>query len=111
MKLIQDISRFLAKPFFSDSRTLFWLWILLPVIAAITKLHSYNNFMIFRGVFWHTWHGTPLYIEYPDEYFDTNHYGPFFSLIIAPFALLPEWIGLLCWLVAMSFCEPRSWTS
>lgn len=104
MKLIQDISRFLAKPFFSDSRTLFWLWILLPVIAAITKLHSYNNFMIFRGVFWHTWHGTPLYIEYPDEYFDTNHYGPFFSLIIAPFALLPEWIGLLCWLVAMSFC-------
>lgn len=104
MKPIQDISRFFAKPFFSDSRTLFWLWLLLPVIAAITKLHSYNNFMIFRGVFWHTWYGTPLYIEYPDEYFDTNHYGPAFSLIIAPFALLPEWIGLLCWLVVMSLC-------
>lgn len=104
MKPIQDIRRFLAKPFFSDSRTLFWLWLLLPVIAALTKMNSYNNFMIFRGVFWHTWNGTPLYIEYPEEYFDTNHYGPFFSLIIAPFALLPEWVGLLCWLVVMSFC-------
>lgn len=104
MKLIQDVRRFLAKPFFSDSRTLFWLWLMLPVIAALTKMHSYNNFMIFRGVFWHTWYETPLYVEYPEEYFDTNHYGPFFSLIIAPFALLPEWIGLLCWLVIMSFC-------
>ncbi len=102
MKLIQDIRHFLAKPFFSDPRTLFGLWLLLPIIAAVTKLHSYNNFKIFRGVFWHTVNETPLYIAYPTEYFDTNHYGPLFSLIIAPFALLPAWFGLLFWLTGMS---------
>ena len=102
MNIIQSIRNLLAKPFFSDSRTLFGLWLLLPIIAAVTKFHSYNNFKIFRGVFWHTWHETPLYTEYPSEYFDTNHYGPLFSLIIAPFALLPAWFGLLFWLVCMS---------
>ena len=102
MTFLQKLERFFAKPFFSDSRTLLGLWILLPVIAAFVKVHSHNNYSIFRGVFWHTLQGTPLYTEYPSEYFDTNHYGPFFSLVIAPFALLPVWIGLLCWLVVMS---------
>lgn len=102
MNYLQSVRRFLAKPFFSDSRTLLGLWLLLPVIAALTKMHSYNNFSIFRGVFWHALHGTSLYAEYPAEYFDTNHYGPLFSILIAPFAMLPVWVGLLCWLVAMS---------
>lgn len=104
MKVIQDIRHFLGKPFFSDYRTLFGLWLLLPVIAALLKIHSHNNFLIFRGVFQHAWNQLPLYTEYPAEYFDTNHYGPFFSLVIAPFALpaLPVWLGLLLWLVVLS---------
>ncbi len=40
---------------------------------------------------------TPIYIEYPLEYDYTNHYGPFFSLIIAPFALMPNVIGCFLW--------------
>lgn len=102
MKFTQHIRAFLAKPFFSNPRTLLGLWILLPVVAALLKIHSHNNYLIFRGVFWHTWQQTPLYTEYPAEYFDTNHYGPLFSLVIAPFAWMPEWVGLLCWLVALS---------
>ena len=31
-----------------------------------------------------------------------NHYGPFFSLIIAPFAVVPWWLGLVLWCVALS---------
>ncbi|MCR5779927.1 MAG: DUF2029 domain-containing protein [Bacteroidaceae bacterium] len=97
------IAAFFQRPFFSSQRTLFWLWLFLPIAAALTKITKHNNnFLIFRGVFWHTLQQTSLYAEYPAEYGDTNHYGPVFSLIIAPFAALPEWFGLLCWLIALT---------
>lgn len=103
MMSVSAIRRFFSHPFFSDRRTLLGLWLLLPVAAALVKLTKHhNNFLIFRGVFRHTLQQTSLYAPYPDEYFDTNHYGPFFSLIIAPFTALPEWFGLLAWLVALS---------
>lgn len=89
--------RFFAKPFFSDRRTTCALWMLLAVIAAVAKATRCNNFLIFRGVFWHTIHQTSLYTPYPEEYFDMNHYGPLFSLIVAPFAVPPVFIGLLTW--------------
>ena len=61
---------FLAKPFFHDYRTLLGLWLLLPIIGAIMKLHSCNNFLIFKYVFWHAWNGTSLYAFYPEEFSD-----------------------------------------
>jgi len=85
---------FFSKPFWCDYRTLSGIWILLAIIAAAMKMHSHNNFLIFRGVFFHAWEQISLYAEYPGEYRDTNHYGPLFSLIIAPFAVVPEWLGL-----------------
>lgn len=93
-----------AKPFFHDYRTLLGLWLIVAVIAAIMKMEPSrcNNFLIFRGVFWHTWNGTSLYAAHPAEYFDINHYGPLFSLIIAPFAVVPHWLGLLMWEVALA---------
>lgn len=100
-QLQQKLCLFLQKPFFSDHRTLFALWMLLAVIATFAKFSKYNNFLIFKYVFWHTIEQSPLYIAY-QEYWDTNHYGPVFSLIIAPFALLPERLGLLFWLIALS---------
>ncbi|MFC2490148.1 MAG: glycosyltransferase family 87 protein [Prevotella sp.] len=94
---------FFAKPFFHDRRTILWLWIALSVIAALLKYNrTDNNYRIFRGVFWHTLQGTSLYAEYPLEYYDVNHYGPFFSLIIAPFALMPIPLGLVFWCIALS---------
>lgn len=84
-------------PLWRDYRTLFSLWMLIAVIAAVMKMHSHNNFLIFRGVFWHTWHQLSLYAAYPAEYFDVNYYGPLFSLVVAPFAVVPEWVGLVLW--------------
>ena len=95
---------FLAKPFFHDKRTLLWLWTLLPIIATVFKLRRNNNYLIFRGVFWHTVNQTSLYGAYPDEYFDVNHYGPLFALVVAPFAVMPVWLGMLFWNVALSLC-------
>lgn len=94
---------FFAKPFFHDRRTILWLWIALSVIAAVLKYNrTDNNYRIFRGVFWHTLQCTSLYAEYPLEYYDVNHYGPFFSLVIAPFALIPIPLGLVFWCIALS---------
>ena len=95
---------FLAKPFFHDKRTLLWLWTLLPIIATVFKLHRNNNYLIFRGVFWHTVNQTSLYGAYSNEYFDVNHYGPLFALVVAPFAVMPVWLGMLFWNVVLSLC-------
>jgi hypothetical protein len=78
------------------------LWLLLSIIAVTAELarDSIGNYKIFQGVFWHTLHQTDLYALYPDEYQDSNHYGPFFSLVIMPFALLPKYIGCFLWVVA-----------
>ena len=95
-------SALLKKPFFSDYRTLLGLWLILGIVSAISKMHSHNNFMIFKGVFWHVWNQTSLFIEYPQEYFDVNHYGPLFSLVIAPFAVIPDWLGMILWCVSLS---------
>ena len=94
---------FFAKPIFHDRRTILWLWLALSVIATVLKYNrTDNNFRIFRGVFWHTLQGTSLYGEYPLEYYDVNHYGPFFSLVVAPFALMPIPVGLIFWCIALS---------
>jgi len=59
-----------------------------------------NNYYIFKQVFYHTFNQQDLYTAYPAEYKDVNLYGLFFSLVIAPFALLPDKIGIICWILA-----------
>ncbi|MFA6768968.1 MAG: glycosyltransferase family 87 protein [Parabacteroides sp.] len=88
---------FFKKKFFNDNRTLFGLWLLIPVCAALFKLHKCNNFLIFRGSFYHLLSGQDLYIHYPNEYKDLFLYGPVFSYIIAPFAVMPVWMGVTFW--------------
>ena len=104
LRLCAKLQAFFHKPFFTNPRTLFGLWTLLAVVAGLTKMapHRHNNFLIFRGVFWHTIQKLSLYDFYPAEYNDHNHYGPIFSLVIAPFAVVPEAIGLLLWLVVLA---------
>ncbi len=99
---IVGVKQFFMRPFFRNPRTLLGLWLLLALVSALIKFHKCNNFLIFKYVFWHTWNQTSLYAPYPAEYFDTNHYGPFFSLIIAPFAVVPLPIGLILWHVLMA---------
>src|SRR5450432_3826381 len=81
------------------------LWFALGGITVIVQLlkNSFNNYLVFRGVFWHTLKLENLYAAYPAEYFDLNHYGPFFSIVIAPFALLPVKAGMVLWGMANCF--------
>lgn len=85
-----------------NKRFIFSLFIFLAVAAACKEYlnGSYNNYLIFKYVFEHTLAEVNLYDQYPAEYIDSNHYGPVFSLIIAPFALLPDFAGMLLWNIA-----------
>lgn len=88
-----------AKSILTDERVMLGLWALIGILSAVTKLsvQRHNNYLIYKGVFWHVWQQLPLFSPYPEEYGDVNHYGPFFSLIMAPFAVLPDWAGLILW--------------
>ncbi len=103
----------LSRPFWQSPRTWWVLWMLIAVAGACSKLFSYgnpesfrhhcNNFLIFRGTFWHALEGISLYAPYPLEHADTNHYGPLFSVFVAPFALPPAFIGLILWVVFLTW--------
>ena len=101
---MEKIKAFFKKPIFSDYRVLFGLWIILAVVAHLLKYwhERHNNYLIFKYVYWHTIKGTSLYALSPTEFKDCNHYGPFFSMIIGPFAVLPDFIGMLLWLVVLT---------
>ena len=77
------------------------IYLLLAIVAGYKQYHhhSYNNYLIFKYVYWHTVDLQNLYNNYP-EYLDSNHYGPLFSIFIAPFALLPDGLGAVLWNVA-----------
>lgn len=97
----EAITALLQKPFWSDWRTMSGLWLLIGLVAGITKLTRCNNFLIYKYTFWHAWEQVSLYAPAP-EYGDTNHYGPLFSLIAAPFAILPQPVGLVLWCVGLA---------
>ena len=98
----EKVKRLFSHPLLSDRRVMLGIWTILSLVGMLKFHRSYNNFLIFRGVYWHTINGTSLYAPYPTEYWDMNHYGPLFSLVIAPFAILPEWVGMLLWLIFLS---------
>lgn len=99
---MKKLSIWLKSPFLREERTLWIVWTATAIIYSAVKLliGKYNNYKIFEHVFAHAINGLPLYQEYPAEYYDVNHYGPFFSLVIAPFSVFPSWLGMTLWIVA-----------
>lgn len=87
---------------FLTKRFIISLYILMALVTGIKQYAkgSYNNYKIFTHTFWHSIEQSPLYESYPEQYGDTNHYGPVFAVVIAPFALLPDAIGSSLWNIA-----------
>lgn len=88
----------------SDPKYIFGIYFLVAAASAIAKFLGgplkYNNYLIFKNVFLNTLHQQNIYLHYPEAHFDSNHYGIFFSVLIAPFALLPDWLGMVLWNLA-----------
>lgn len=86
---------------FNNRKLIISIWVLLAFVSALKQYFrgNHNNYLIFKNVFYHTLEQKSLYATYPDLYFDHNHYGPIFSLFIAPFAILPDAVGMVLWCV------------
>lgn len=79
-----------------------FLWFALAVATIVQYViikGTFNNYLIFEGVFHHAIKQVSLYAQYPLEYLDKNHYGILFSFLIAPFAILPQKIGVSIWIL------------
>jgi hypothetical protein len=85
--------------YYQNNRFVLFLWVLITLIFVIDSwvTHRYNNYLIFENTFRNLLQEKSLYAWYPAYHEDANHYGPIFSLLIAPFALMHNWIGLLFW--------------
>jgi hypothetical protein len=95
MKRIKEI---LARPWF-----ILTVYITVALIALVVKMQvdTLNNFRIFRSSFLHLIHLGKLYGEFPADHFDLFLYGPTFSVLVAPFAILPFYPGVVAWVL---FC-------
>lgn len=87
--------------FLYNRRLALILWFGLSLLAVLLTnyWHNENNYIIFKQVYWHAIQHQNLYAEYSKEYEDVNLYGPLFSIVIAPFALLPNLLGSTLWVM------------
>ncbi|PWN71368.1 hypothetical protein C1631_001725 [Chryseobacterium phosphatilyticum] len=87
-----------------NPKYIFGVYLIVAIATALSKFsrgyQAINNYLIFKGVFFNTLDQKNLYLQYPEQYSDMNHYGIFFSLLIAPFAIMPDWMGIALWNVA-----------
>jgi hypothetical protein len=83
-----------------------FLYIAVTLISCIQliTIDQNNNFYIFRASSYHLLQGLPLYTPYPKEYFDLFYYNPVFPVLFLPFALLPLYVSLVLWLIAIAAC-------
>ncbi len=57
----------------------------------------YNNYVIFKTSFYNLIEGNSLYDLYLSKQWDLYKYSPTFALIMVPFYLLPDAVGLFFW--------------
>jgi hypothetical protein len=97
----------MLPPRFLEKKELLWaLYALLAVVVALQKTGhppsaegytSYENYRIFRNSFGHLWQGLNPYAAFPAEQWDLFKYSPAFAVGMAPFAPLPDVLGLSLW--------------
>lgn len=79
------------------------LWFLMAALGALLKIRlgheMMSNYIIFRNVYWHSIHRINLYFIYPSEHVGSYLYGPLFSVLIAPFSILPVNAGAFLWCI------------
>lgn len=77
------------------------LWVILAVAASVKVLvqpHRHALYPIFSTGARHWWTGLPMYASY--EGLDLFRYSPTFAVAVTPFALLPDRVGGVLWILA-----------
>ncbi|HEX2934405.1 MAG TPA: glycosyltransferase family 87 protein [Bacteroidales bacterium] len=100
----------ILNKYFLDYRTILVFLGIFVIIASLQSYFAplslapnnleytrYNNYIIFKQSFIHLIQSKDLFILYPHEYWDLYKYSPTFSLFFAPFAAMPDILGLILW--------------
>ena len=92
------------KEWLSDFRVIFAGWLIMALIPWLSRWlrDAFDlDYSIFYHSFWHAWQQMPLYIIYPE---DGNYflYGPLFTVLMAPLAVLPYQLGRLLWMLIIT---------
>ncbi len=99
---MNKIINIFSLPFFTNKKYITTIWCLIAIVSSLKQFSSgnpykYNNYLIYKNVFFHSINKLSLFSAYPIEYYDHNYYGPLFGVLIAPFALMPDWLGMILW--------------
>ncbi len=68
------------------------------VFKSVILNHIHNNYIVYKYNFINVIHQHTLFGP-QSQYTDLNHYGPVFALLIAPFALMPDGLGVILWVM------------
>src|SRR5713226_6597867 len=79
--------------------TLYFGLSLFAVVKSVILNHVHNNYFVYKYGFLNVIHQLPSFGPQPQHYNDLYHYGPVFALLMAPFALLPDGIGVILWVM------------
>lgn len=99
------LSTFFTETIFKKKVYIYSLWYLISALALIKILNTgvYNNFLIFKFTFFSLIDQRNLFLPQPENFQHYNLYGPIFGVLIAPFAILPNWLGHTLWTFFNSF--------
>mgnify|MGYP001583733170 CR=1 FL=1 len=80
---------------------LFWIYVVLTIAVSLHRYFlgpdHFGNYLIFKNSFLHLLSGENLYTLYPELKIDLFKYSPTFAALFSPFALMPDYIGLILW--------------
>lgn len=97
--------QFLSKknpkmPFFYSRRNLYMIGFLLAFIVTLLEFMRgrHQNFMVFSDATQFFWQGiSPYTTEFVEAHGRYFLYSPVFTVLFAPFAYLPAWLGPFAW--------------
>lgn len=92
---------FLTDTIFKKKIYIISLWYISTALAIVKILISgkFNNYLIFKFTFYSLLDERNFFLPQPENFQHYNLYGPIFSLLIAPFAILPNWLGHTLWTI------------
>jgi hypothetical protein len=106
-----------SAPIFKQPTLIASIYVLATIVACLLKISldfrphdavgyisKVNNFIIYRNSFYHLIGHSNLYGYFPSEQYDEYLYSPTFALLIAPFALLPQYVGVVFWCIFNALC-------
>ena len=95
---MQGKSRF---QFLANLNLLFCVYVVAAIAVSVHRYilgpDDYGNYIIFKNAFSHLLQGKDMYALYPQLNIDLFKYSPTFAVLFCPFALLPDFLGLILW--------------